>query len=131
MNGVVVDQDLEAIAVVIDSDGRVESIEEQPFKCYSLITTPRAIGTLAVKDDRVVRATDADVEKVVVAGTHDIDGGVIKIPTSAGSQVQFRGPEDDNVPSPEFFFQGDSLVNGKEVRHDWICWVSCRSMNER
>jgi len=120
MNGVVVDQDLEAIAVVVDSDSRVESTDEPPFECYSLLSTPSAIGSHAVQDDGVLRATDADVQKDVVGGIDDIDGGVIDTRTSAGSQVQFRGLEDDDVLGLKFLFQGDFLGYGKEVEHDWL-----------
>ena len=102
MNGVVVDQDLEAIAVVVDSDSRVVSIDEQPFEWYCLLSTPRAIGRLAVQDDGVVRATDGDREKDVSVGTVDIDVGVVVTRTSVGPQVQFRGLEDDDVLSLEF-----------------------------
>jgi len=70
------------------------------------------------------------VEKDVVDCTDDIDGGVIDTRASAGSQVKFRGLEDDDVLSLEFLFQGDSLGDGKEVEHDWICWVGCRSVDE-
>ena len=102
MNGVVVDQDLEAIAVVVDSDSRVESIDEQPFKFYSLLFTPRAICGLAIQDDGVLRAADGDREKDVSVGTVDIDVGVVATRTSVGTQVQLRGLEDDNVLSLEF-----------------------------
>jgi len=88
MDGVVVDQDLEAITVVVHSDSCVESIDEPPFKCYSLLSTPRAVGSPAVQDDGVLRATDADVEKDVVVGTDDIDVGVIETRMSGGSHVQ-------------------------------------------
>ena len=131
MNGVVVDQELEAIAVVVDSDSRVEFIDEPPIECHSLLRTPRAIGGPAVQDDGVLRATDADMKKDVVGGADDIDGGVIDTWTRAGSQVQFRGLEDDDILSFEFLFQGDGLGDGKEVEHDWICWVGCRSVDER
>ena len=77
MNGVVVDQDLEAIAVVVDSDSSVESIDEPPFECYSLLSTPRAICGLAIQDDGVLRATDADGEKDVSVGTDDLGVGAI------------------------------------------------------
>ena len=114
MNGFVVDQDLVAITVVVDSDSRIES-DEQPFKRHSLLFTPRAIGRPAVQDDGVLLATDADLKKDVVGGTDNIDGGVIDIRGRVGSQVQFRGLEDDNVLSLELLFQGDSLGDGKDI----------------
>ena len=76
MNGVVVDQDLVAITVVVDSDSRVESIDESPLKCHSLLLTPSTAGSLAVQGDGVLLATDADVEKVVAGVIEDIDGGI-------------------------------------------------------
>ena len=97
MNGSVVDQDLVAITVVVDSDGRIES-DKQPFKRHSLLFTPRAMAP----DDGVLLATDADLKKDVVSGTDDIDGGVVDIRGRVRRQVQFRGLEDDDVLSLEF-----------------------------
>ena len=131
INGFVVDQDLVAITVVVDSDSCVGCINEQPFKWYSLLLTPNAVGRPAVQDDGVLLATDADVEKDVAEGIEDIDGGVVDTWASAGSQVQFCGLEDDDVLSLEWCFQGDGLGDGKEVEDHWICWVGCRSVDER
>ena len=94
-NGVVIDENLEPVSVVVDYNARLLALE-CILKGFSLLVTPFTTGGFTVEHERILCAPDGDVEKDIVPA-HNVDAGVV-VPGFGWGWVKIKGggPEDDD-----------------------------------
>jgi len=111
-NGVIVDQDLEAVAVVVDSD-RVVRSDKRSLQRHPLLTTPATTGGHGVERNCVLESAKAYSEQNVIGCTQQIDAGIVNGTANQRRQVQRGGLEDRNAIRFELIFEFDGLGEGK------------------
>jgi hypothetical protein len=117
VDGVVVEEDLVAITMVIDSDGGAGS-PETALKRNTLLGAPVAGRGPGVEDDCVLGPADGDVEHLVAANI-EVDERVIELTGTGGrgGQVQRGGLKDHDAVGFEFLLQLTGLVLIEEIEH--------------
>jgi hypothetical protein len=127
LDGVVVEENLESVTVVVHHDGAIGTLEGT-LKRDALLVTPPIVQE-AVEDDCILSTTEANVEENVVA-VETVEGGVVNgvLAGRGGVQVELcRLPNDDTV-SFELALERDLVSEVAEIEHGDSAFFSPKSV---
>lgn len=121
MDGAIVAEDLEVIAMIIDRDRDVLALE-RAVESATLLRAPGALGGLAVEDDLVLAATEADVQNDIFLAIVKSDTAVVGVGVTVLLETIFVGPEDDEAILLQLILERDAVLvaDREQIKHDMV-----------
>lgn len=122
VDGAIVAEDLEVIAMIIDRDRDVLALE-RAVESATLLRAPGALGGLAVEDDLVLAATEADVQNDIFLAIVKSDTAVVGVGVTVLLETIFVGPEDDEAILLQLILERDAVLvaDREQIKHDMVC----------